>query len=95
MKPERLEPLFRNKTMKIERITSRGHATPKGRWLRGSKNEWVMLMSGAARVRFEKGRTIAMKTGSTLLIPAGRAHRVEWTKPGVRTVWLAVHWPSD
>jgi len=91
MTPELSQTLFRNKTLKIERIVSRGHATPKGKWLRGRKNEWVMLVSGAARLGFRGGRGVRMKAGSFVFIRAGRDHRVEWTKPGVRTVWLAVH----
>ena len=91
MTSEFFQTLFRNKTLKIERITSRGHATPKGKWLRGRRNEWVMLLSGAAKLRFQRGRLVSMKTGSSVLIPAGKAHRVEWTRPGVDTVWLAIH----
>jgi cupin 2 domain-containing protein len=92
MKPEQFQTILRSKILKIERITSRGHATPKGKWLKGRKNEWVMLLSGAAKLRFQNGRAISMKAGSSAFIPAGSSHRVDWTKPRVKTVWLAVHW---
>ncbi len=89
--PEKFQPLFCSKTVKIERILSRGHVTPKGKWLSGRKNEWVMVLSGAAKLKFKTGRLVVMKPGSHVLIRAGRAHRVEWTKPGVQTVWFAVY----
>jgi cupin 2 domain-containing protein len=31
-----------------------------------------------------------MKPGDWLNIPARRRHRVEWTMPEVKTIWLAV-----
>ena len=92
MNPELFQTLYRSKTLKIERIISRGHATPKAKWLRGRKHEWVMLISGAAKLRFQYGRLVSMKAGSFVFIRAGRPHRVEWTKPRAKTVWLAVHY---
>ena len=92
MTPELFQTLFRSKILKIERIVSRGHATPKGKWLKGRRNEWVMLESGAAKLKFQGGRLVGMKAGSSVFVRAGRAHRVEWTQPGAKTVWLAVHY---
>lgn len=37
------------------------------------------------------GKTILMKPGDYVFIPAGAKHRVEWTTPSQATVWLAVH----
>lgn len=51
-----------------------------------------MLLKGAAKLRFQKNnRIVAMKAGDHIFIPARAAHRVEWTRPGGQTVWLAVH----
>ncbi len=91
MTPEYFQTLFRSKALKIERITSRGHVTPANKWLRGKKSEWVMLLSGAAKLKFKSGRIVAMKAGSSVFIRAGQPHRVEWTRPGIKTIWLAVH----
>ena len=89
---ERFETLFRSKNVKVERIVSRGDATPKGKWLRGRRGEWVMVLGGRAKLRFKAGNGIVtMKPGDHLFIPAGTAHRVEWTLPRKNTVWLAVH----
>ncbi len=32
-----------------------------------------------------------MRPGDYVLIPARKRHRVEWTDPGQKTVWLALH----
>ena len=53
--------------------------------------EFVVLLQGAARLRFEDGE-IEMKPGSFIDIPAHKRHRVEWTTPHEPTVWLAMHY---
>ena len=55
------------------------------------RHEWVVVLKGAARLRFEDG-TVEMKPGDFVNIPAHRKHRVEWTTPGEPTIWLAVHY---
>ena len=80
-------------SLRVERIVSRGHASPAGFWYDQPQNEWVLLVSGAARVRFEgEAESVAMKPGDYLHVAARRRHRVEWTAPGVDTVWLAIHY---
>lgn len=77
---------------KIERIVSRGQKTPKGRWLYEETAEWVILLKGQARLLFKKGRKIfCLKPGDYLLIPPCTCHRVHWTSPKQKTVWLAIH----
>jgi cupin 2 domain-containing protein len=76
----------------IERIVSAGHASPAGFWYDQGWDEWILLLSGAAALRFEaEEETRTLKPGDYLLIPARTRHRVEWTDPGRPTVWLAVH----
>ena len=77
----------------IERIVSTGQATPPGEWLDQSQAEWVILLSGAASLRFE-GEASArdLKPGDYVTIPAHCRHRVDWTAVGEPTVWLAVHY---
>jgi cupin 2 domain-containing protein len=82
--------LARGDGMRIERIVSHGHCSPAGFWYEQEENEWVSVLSGAARLRFADGRTLDMKPGDQVDIPAGQRHRVEWTASDVPTVWLAV-----
>ena len=92
--PEELvQTILSAASFRVERIVSHGHASPEGFWYDQPGNEWVLLASGAARVRFEdEAEAVAMKPGDYLHIPARRRHRVEWTEPGVDTVWLAIHY---
>ncbi|MGQ0720795.1 MAG: cupin domain-containing protein [Candidatus Eiseniibacteriota bacterium] len=89
---EKLETLFEGRDLRIERIVSRGHASPPGFWYDSDEGEWVMLLSGAAEVRFEEeGRRVKLAPGDHLHIRPHERHRVEWTQPDADTVWLAVH----
>jgi len=79
------------KGMRIERIVSRGHCSPKGFWYDQGETEWVLLLRGAAMLRFEKDDEIVeMKPGDHITISPRSRHRIEWTTPDEDTVWLAV-----
>ena len=79
--------------VRIERIISYGHASPPEFWYDQERPEWVALLCGAARIRFEGDEQVVdMRPGDFLTIPAHRRHRVEWTTPDELTVWLAVHY---
>ncbi len=83
--------LAENPHVRIERIISTGQASPEGFWYDQVEYEWVMVLQGEARLRFEDDATVLpMKPGDHVLIPAHRRHRVEWTNPDGPTVWLAV-----
>jgi len=75
--------------VRIERIVSTGHKSPEGFWYDQPEHEWVMVLTGAARLQFED-RVVEMKAGDWINIPANQKHRVEWTSPDEPTVWLAV-----
>jgi cupin 2 domain-containing protein len=75
--------------VRIERIISQGHASPEGFWYDQDQHEWVVVLKGWARLRFED-RMVEMKPGDFMNIPAHKRHRVEWTTPDEPTVWLAV-----
>jgi cupin 2 domain-containing protein len=77
--------------VRIERIVSHGHASPEGFWYDQDQHEWVVVLKGAARLRFED-ETIEMKPGDFIDIPVHTKHRVEWTTPDEPTLWLAVHY---
>jgi cupin 2 domain-containing protein len=75
---------------RVERIVSRGHASPAGFWYDQPETEWVVLVSGRARLRFDGGATVELAPGDHLTIPPHTRHRVEWTTDEGDTVWLAV-----
>lgn len=75
--------------LRIERIVSHGHASPPDFWYHQDETEWVIVLKGAARLRF-KDRTVEMRPGDFVNIPAQQRHRVEWTTPDEPTVWVAV-----
>ena len=77
--------------IRIERIVSHGHASPEGFWCDQDQHEWVVVLKGAVRLRF-KDRSMEMKPGDFIDIPAHTKHRVEWTTPDEPTIWLAVHY---
>ena len=78
--------------VRIERIVSHGHSSPPGFWYDQDTSEWVLLVRGAARLRFEGEGAVEMVPGSFTNIPAHKRHRVEWTDPNQSTIWLAVHY---
>ena len=78
---------------RIERIVSQGHSSPEGFWYDQDDNEWVMLLEGGATLQFEgEAEPVELRRGSYLNIPAHARHRVGWTDPNQRTVWLAIHY---
>lgn len=89
---EFVETLLETGSVKLERIISTGQATPPGKWYDQERDEWVVLLSGAAGLLFE-GTTevLVLRPGDYIFIPAHRKHRVEWTLPGAPSVWLALH----
>jgi cupin 2 domain-containing protein len=77
--------------LRIERIVSLGHASPAGFWYDQDRHEWVVLLKGAATLRFEDDeRVVNLRPGDCTNIAAGVRHRVEWTTPSEPTIWLAV-----
>jgi len=90
---EVFETLLRTGDVNLERIISSRHATPSGQWCDQDTNEWVILLAGSAGIIF-KGEEAAsiLRPGDYLHIPAHCRHRVEWTDPDQKTVWLALHY---
>jgi cupin 2 domain-containing protein len=77
--------------LRIERIVSHGQASPPHFWYDQEEAEWVLLLEGAARLRFaDEPEARVLAPGDHLDIAAHRRHRVEWTAPDRPTVWLAV-----
>ena len=89
---ELFHTLLGTSSFRVERIVSHGHSSPEGFWYDQATDEWVLLVSGAARLRFEGQSPIELSPGSYVHIPAHKRHRVDWTDPARPTVWLAIHY---
>jgi cupin 2 domain-containing protein len=77
--------------LRIERIVSLGQKSPPGFWYDQPQAEWVLLLKGAARLRFaDEAAERLLGPGDWVHIAPHRRHRVEWTDPAIPTVWLAV-----
>ena len=94
--PEELvQTMLQTPALRIERIVSHGQASPEGFWYDQETHEWVLLLSGAARLRFDGEEPLEMTPGSFVNIPAHKRHRVEWMDPMQPTIWLAVHYSEE
>jgi cupin 2 domain-containing protein len=89
---ETIATLLATPDLRIERIVSYGQASPPDFWYDQGWAEWVVLLTGAATLRFEGEATArALAPGDYVHIPPHARHRVEATDPEHATVWLAVH----
>ena len=91
---EIFEDLIDNRKFKLERIISRGQSSPEGDgWYNQDNDEWVLVLSGSAGLRFENEKNIiVLREGDFINIPAHLKHRVEWTDKNQETVWLALYY---
>lgn len=88
---EQVEVLLARPGLRIERIVSLGQASPPGFWYDQAEGEWLVLLAGAAKLRFaEEAEPRLLRPGDWLDIIPHRRHRVEWTDPATPTIWLAV-----
>ncbi len=86
---ELIEVIAASQHVRIERITSHGHTSPENFWYDQEEHEWVIVLKGAARLRFVDD-SLELKPGDFVNIPAHKRHRVEWTTFDEPTIWLAV-----
>jgi len=90
---ELFQDILATESFKIERIVSKGHASPKDFWYDQDENEWVILLKGSAGLLFEGNDDIMeLKPGDCINIPSHLRHRVEWTDPNTETVWIAIRY---
>ena len=89
---EIVEVLAQGRGARVERIVSTGQASPPGFWYDQHDDEFVVLLAGAAVLRFEEGdRRFDFAPGDWVEIAARVRHRVEATQADPPTVWLAIH----
>ncbi len=85
--------LAKSKDVRIERIVSKGHKSPNEFWYDQETTEFVLLIQGGAKLKFEeKEEVTVMGAGDYLTIPPHTRHKILWTVPGAETIWLTVHY---
>ena len=90
---EQISELLSRRGVRIERIVSTGQCSPPGFWYDQPDGEWVLLLRGAARLRFaDETEARDLRPGDFVDIAAHHRHRVDWTDPDLPTVWLAIHY---
>ncbi len=88
---ERIDVLTKSENVRIERIISRGHASPEDFWYNQDQDEFVLLIKGKAELEFtDPDKIVTLNAGDSLIIPAHQQHRVRWTEPETETIWLVV-----
>ena len=88
---EAWETILEGQGCRLERICSQGHASPPDFWFDQDHGEWVLLLSGAARLQVAGEEEIELFPGDYLFLHPHKRHRVTWTSPGEVTIWLALH----
>ncbi len=86
---EKFFEIFRNETIKVEKIVSNGQKSPDNFWYEQEENEFILLLEGFAILEFED-KTIELKKGDCLNIKAMEKHRVKFTSLDEPTIWFAV-----
>lgn len=90
---EIVEDILSGNRFRMERILSKGQASPEGFWYDQGRNEWVLVLKGRGGLIFEDTNDIIeMNPGDYIHIPAHRRHRVAWTDTTQETIWLAIHY---
>ena len=92
---ELFDALIERPGVRIERLVSTGQTTPEGEWCDQARDEFVLLVSGAARLRIDgEPEDRELRPGEWLFLPAHCRHRVTWTQSTPPTIWLAVHFDA-
>jgi cupin 2 domain-containing protein len=76
--------------VRIERIVSLGQRSAPDFWYDQDEHEWVVVVTGGARLSCEGEPARTLVAGDWIHLPAHTRHRVTWTDPERPTVWLAV-----
>ena len=85
------EKIISSGKFRIERIISGGHSSNEDFWYDQEENEWVIVLKGKAILEFfGENELIEVNEGDYINIPSHKKHRIEWTDPENKTIWLAV-----
>ena len=89
---EQFLELLSRRGLRIERVVSTGQCSPPGFWYDQPDGEWVLLIRGAARLRFaDEVEARPLRPGDFVDIAPHRRHRVDRTAPEQPTNWPAIH----
>ena len=61
---EEITTLVSSPALRIERIVSRGQASPPGFWYEQPQDEWVIVLTGCAELAFDDGARMRMAAGA-------------------------------
>ena len=86
---EKFFEVFKNETIKVEKIVSNGQKSPENFWYEQEKSEFILLLEGFAILEFEN-RVVELKKGDCLNIEAYQKHKVKFTSLDEPTIWFAV-----
>src|SRR5438874_1533800 len=79
---EQTETVLTRPGLRVERIVSLGQASPPGYWYDQAEAEWVLVLAGAAKLRFaDETEVRLLRPGDWVDIAPRRRHRVDWTDP--------------
>lgn len=93
---ELFEEIIQGGKFKLQRIVSKGHTTPESKWYDQDADEWVILLKGSASIAFEgQKKSVSLKPGDHIKLPAHTKHRVERTDSNSETIWLALHYEPE
>ncbi|MPT48675.1 MAG: cupin domain-containing protein [Sphingobium sp.] len=92
---EIFEAIVSRPGVRVERIISHGQVTPEDQPYIQPYEEWVLILSGHARLWVDGVGEVSLHPGDYYLIPAHAAHRVTWTCPDEPTIWLTLHFDEQ
>lgn len=96
LQDEQFATLVETPGFTMSRIVSTGQATPAGEWYDQARAEWVVVLRGSARLRFEdETRDRTLGVGDFVEIAPHHRHRVTWTDPSGPTIWLALYFDAE
>ena len=91
---EEAADLFCKGPVRVERIVSRGYASPPGFWYDQAEDELVFVLQGEGAVAFADGTEKVLRPGDSLYLPAGVKHRVAATSEDPPCLWLCLFFPA-
>lgn len=89
-KKEVFEEVFSSEGIRFERIISSGQTSPEEGWYDQPENEWVILLQGTAKIKFDNNEIKKLKKGDYLFIAKHCKHKVVYTSAMPKCIWLAV-----
>lgn len=87
-KNEIFQTILENENVKIERIISYGQTTPKEDWYDQNEDEFVLILEGEAKIKYDDDSLYHLTKWDSLYIKANQKHQVIYTSNP--TVWLAI-----